>query len=378
MVRPGSLVQDEVWFPRLLAAAAVVVGALCAVTEPTAAGRTEVAVATVVIVLGMLAARAWPGIGTPALMVWLFAPAAVVVARDRNEGYTFVLLLALVFVMGQAPSVAWRYAAGSVVALVPVSVAVASDVQLDGWPYWTGGALFTWFSVEQSLRVQKLVDELAATRDRLARQAVLLERRRIAAEMHDLVGHSLSVILLHVTGARRRVVDDPQAAREALAQAEEVGRASLAEMRNNAAALRDEADDPTAPTPGLDDVATLVARMRAAGAQVTFEHHGDSSDVEPIIGLAAYRVVQESLVNAARHAPGAAVRVCVRVLREAVEVEVVDHGGGRVPPTRSGVGIAGMRERVEALGGSLTAGPTGSGWRVLAGVPRTAPHRGSS
>ncbi len=373
MLRPGWLVRDEVWFPRAVIAATAVVGALCAVAEPTAVGRGEVAVGTVVIVLGMLGARLWPGIGTPVLMVGLFTPAVVLIARDRNEGFIFVLLLALMFVMGQEPSLAWRNAAGAVVLLVPVSVKLLADMQFDGWPYWTGGAFLTWFSVEQSLRFQQLVTELAATRDRLARQAVLLERRRIAAEMHDLIGHSLGVILLHVTGARRRVDDDPAAAREALAQAEEIGRASLAEMRRTAAALRNETDNPTEPTPGLADVPTLVARTREAGAQVCLEHDGDLADVEPMVGLAAYRVVQESLVNATRHAPGTPVRVCVRVLPDAVEVEVVDAGGHPVQAAGPGVGIVGMRERVEALAGSLTAGPTGDGWRVLARVPRTDP-----
>ncbi|MBA2551722.1 MAG: hypothetical protein H0V13_11850 [Nocardioidaceae bacterium] len=372
MLRPGSwLVQDEVWLPRAIVLATAVVGALCAVTEPTGAGRTEVAAATVVIVLGMLATGWRRATWTPVLMLWLFTPAVVVIARDRNEGFTFVLMLALMFVIGQAPSPAWRSAAGVVASLVPVSVHLLPDMQFDGWPYWTGGALLTWFSVEQNLRFQRLVTELAATRDRLARQAVLLERRRIAAEMHDLVGHSLGVILLHVTGARRRVDDDPAAAREALARAEQIGRASLAEMRRTAAALRNETDNPTAPTPGMADVPTLVARTREAGAQVVLEHDGDLAGIEPIVGLAAYRVVQESLVNATRHAPGTPVRVCVRVLPDAVEVEVVDTGGGHPPVAGSGVGIVGMRERVEALAGSLTAGPTGNGWRVLARVPRT-------
>lgn len=106
--------------------------------------------------------------------------------------------------------------AGAAAIPVPLAVHLLRDMQLDGWPYWTGGLLLTWFSVEQSRRFRALVSELDQTRDRLAEQAVQLERRRIAAEMHDLVGHSLSVILLHVTGARRRLDEDPQDARDAL------------------------------------------------------------------------------------------------------------------------------------------------------------------
>lgn len=371
MPRWGRLVEDERSFPRAIVAATAVVGALWAVTEPTDGGRAETAAATVVTVLGMLAALRWPRIPVPVQVGLLFTPAAVALSRGSNEGFTFVLLLALMFVMVQAPALSRRVFAGVVATLVPVCLDALPGTQLAGWPYWTGGALLTWFSVEQNLRTRRLVAELAATRDRLARQAVLLERRRIAAELHDLVGHSLGVILLHVTGARRRVGDDPAAARDALAQAEEVGRASLAEMRRNAAALRTDTDDPTAPTPGLGDVAALVARTRAAGAPVSVEQRGELSGVEPSIGLAAFRVVQESLANATRHAAGMPVQVRITVRPDEVGVEVADRGRDGTPAAQPGVGIAGMRERVEMLGGWLTAGPTGSGWRVLASLPRT-------
>jgi signal transduction histidine kinase len=159
-----------------------------------------------------------------------------------------------------------------------------------------------------------------------------------------------------------------------LGRAEEIGRASLSEMRRVAATLRGPGDDldhgPTAPTHTLDDVDTLVARLRATGTQITLEQTGDSSDVEPMTGLAAYRVVQESLVNSTKHAAGASVHVGLEVRPDAVVVEVVDNGHAAHSSGRPGVGIAGMRERVEGLGGSFQAGPTSSGWTVRAHVPR--------
>ena len=214
--------------------------------------------------------------------------------------------------------------------------------------------------------------ELAATRELLARQAVQLERRRIAAELHDLVGHSLTVVLLSLTGARRLVRVDPDAATEALVEAEAIGRASLAEIRGSARALRDEqATGPAfAPMPAARDLPELVAGMVSAGSQVDLDIAGDVNEVEPVTGLVVYRVVQESLNNAARHAPGASARVAVAVAPDAVDVDVLDAGGAGSDNGPAGVGLVGMRERVEAVGGTLDAGPVPGGWRVRAHVPR--------
>lgn len=384
MRRPTWLVHDEVWFPRAVVVVTGLVAVLCAVSTPGSADRIEVLVGCAVTITGMIARLRFPGLPVPVLLVWTYVPVVVLLLRDRYEGLLFVLILALMFAQEAASSSGARAVAGALATGVPLGVHLTPGLDYQGWPFWTGGLLLTWFSVEQSLRFRALVVELEQTRHRLAAQAVQLERRRIAADLHDIVGHSLGVILLHVTGARRRIGDDPVAAWEALSQAEEVGRASLADMRRTAAALREDGDDPTAPTPTLDDVATLVAELRATGTQVSLGRAGDTGAVEPITGLAAYRVVQESLVNSARHAPGAVVRVGLQVGRDAVLVEVCDTGGSarggatRPGATRSGVGITGMRERVEALGGTFTAGATEGGWRVRAEVPRTGSRAGTS
>lgn len=375
MRRPDWLVHDQVWFPRAVVVATAVVAALCVSSTPGTAAQVEVLVGSAVALIGMVARLRFPAVPVPVVLVTTYVPVVVLLGRDRSEGLVFVLILGLILVLTETSAPVRRTLTAGLSATLPLGVHLLSGMRLDGWPFWTGGILLTWFSVEQNLRFQALVTELERTRDRLAMQAVQLERRRIAADLHDIVGHSLGVILLHVTGARRRVGDNPAAALAALTRAEDIGRTSLAEMRRNAAALRDLEDYPRAPRPRLDDVALLVAELRAAGTPVELECDGDVSGVEPVVGLAAYRVVQESLVNSSRHAAGAAVLVGLRVCADTVLIEVSDAGGAQHLPAPAGVGIVGMRERVEALGGTLTAGPTAQGWRVVAEVPRAGSRR---
>jgi signal transduction histidine kinase len=266
-----------------------------------------------------------------------------------------------------------RFAAGLAAVLAPPLVQ-ALRPQDWGWPFWMMGIGFGWLSSEQMRRFHAMATELAETRELVARQAVQLERRRIAAELHDLVGHSLTVVLLSLTGARRLVRHDPDAATQALLEAEAVGRASLAEIRGSVRALRDDEDTGAAfaPMPDARDLPELVAAMVSAGSRVELDIVGEVEDVEPVTGLVVYRVVQESLNNAARHAPGAAARVAVAVAPDAIDVDVVDAGGsGDQDDGPAGVGLIGMRERVEAVGGTLDAGPVPGGWRVRAHVPRS-------
>jgi signal transduction histidine kinase len=218
--------------------------------------------------------------------------------------------------------------------------------------------------------------ELEAARERLAQQAVFTERRRIAAELHDLVGHSLTVVLLFLTGARRRVREDPSNAEQALREAEEIGRRSLAEVRRSVAGLREGGGSADLqPVAGVYDVPGLIDQARSAGSDVGLRFNGPLDQVEAVTGLAIYRVIQESLANATKHAPGSAVRVRIDVDEKSVGVEVVDRGGSRGPSTVGGVGLIGMRERVEALGGRLTVGPQPEGWRVEAVLPRGSHSR---
>lgn len=360
---------DERLFAGLSALAAALVSAIAVAAAP--GHRVEVGALCAVAVAAYVVALRWRP-PTPLLLVWTYGPPVVLVAAGRGEGIVFLLLVAVSFLGLVEDDPRVRVAAGLVALATPAAIQLAAPTHW-GWPYWTGGLLVTWLSTEQMRRFRALVAELEATRERLAAQAVHLERRRIAAELHDLVGHSLGVLLLHVTGARRRIADDPAGATEALVRAESIGRAGLAEIRRSVAALRDEAGTALAPSPVAADVPDLVAESRAAGCPVGLEVTGDLAAVEPMTGLAVYRVVQESLANAVRHAPGAAVTVAVAVGPAAVGVTVRDAGGGGGPRSAAGVGLVGMRERVQALGGTVTAGPVPpGGWQVHAVLPRAA------
>jgi signal transduction histidine kinase len=226
----------------------------------------------------------------------------------------------------------------------------------------------------QVRRYRLLVHELEDTRERLAEQAVGAERRRLATEIHDLVGHSLTIVMLYLTGARRRVRDDPVEAEASLLEAEEIGRRCLAEIRQNIAVLRgDERGPGSVPTPTAQDVPGLVAEACSAGTDVALRVDGDLDEIEPILGLAIFRVVQESLANASTHAAGGRVDVSVAVCAETTSVAVVDTGGRPASGRSPGVGLIGMRERVESLGGTFEAGPIDRGWKVLAVLPRPVP-----
>src|SRR5262249_53431391 len=156
------------------------------------------------------------------LLVWTGLPPVYLNARHAGEGTMFLLIVAVSYATLTEPNQRRRVAYGVVGVVTPLLLHGAYEHW--GWPYWMMGVLFGWLMSSQMRRFRLLVAELQAARERLAEQAVSDERRRIAAELHDLVGHSLTVVLLHLTGARRRVRADPEGAERALAEAEEIGR----------------------------------------------------------------------------------------------------------------------------------------------------------
>jgi signal transduction histidine kinase len=205
-----------------------------------------------------------------------------------------------------------------------------------------------------------------------AKRAVLEERARIAREMHDVVAHHMSMIAVRAETAPYRVPDLPDSARAELATIAGAARSALTDMRRLLGALRSEnGEAPTAPQPGLDDLGDLVATAKAAGVDVTLTLDGLAA-VPETVGLAAYRIVQEALANAARHAPGSPVTVDGRGHPDRLELTVRNRRTG--PTTSSdGHGLIGMRERAALLGGSLTAEPDRSDFVVRATLPFGAP-----
>jgi signal transduction histidine kinase len=231
--------------------------------------------------------------------------------------------------------------------------------------------------------------ELAAERDAFARESVRYERARIARELHDIVAHGVSVIVVQAGAAQRAAnavhgADDASAA-EALDFIAETARQSRDEISRLAEMLGDE--PPAGGPPGVALIGQLVRRASATGLAVSCRFAGRCDQLAPAASEVAYRVVQESLTNALKHAPGAAVDISVREAEGTVEVRVVNAatlpGQSGLELSGGGHGVAGMRERVSACGGSLAVGPTGfGGWEVSARLPAAlvaqAPEPGNS
>jgi signal transduction histidine kinase len=213
--------------------------------------------------------------------------------------------------------------------------------------------------------------ELEALQAARERDAALDERRRIARELHDVVAHTVSVMVVQAGGARRQAERDPRRALAALDQVAATGGDTLAELDRLFGLLHADAD-PGATASGLGDLPALVARMRAAGLHVELDVAGDRRPLAPEADLAAYRLVQEALTNTLKHAGPATARVAVRWDEGGVEVRVADDGHGPAGPRGDGArrGLVGMRERMAQLGGQVAAGPgPAGGFEVRARLP---------
>ena len=219
------------------------------------------------------------------------------------------------------------------------------------------------------------LEALEREQEALARQAVADERTRVARELHDVVAHSLSVIAIQADAAEGALDHDPDLAREPLSAVKHTAREALSEMRRLLGLLRETDQGPQLePQPGLAGLGALVEKVRAAGLDVELAVEGEPATLSPGIDLSAYRIVQEGLTNALKHAGPTQAWVRLRYTAERVELEVVDDGpsNGVVPgPAHEGHGLVGMRERVTLYGGSLEAGARpGGGYGLRATLPR--------
>jgi signal transduction histidine kinase len=304
----------------------------------------------------------------------VLVPVVVAQRSGTHEPLMFEVSI-LAFVVGRwSESLPAAVGLGLLAVASPVTVALIESRGNISVAVWILGIAFPWLIGRAVFRQGQLASALQATRRELAEQAMLEERRRIARDVHDFVGHGLAAVMLQVTSARHVLRRDPAAAEEALRSAEEVGRRSMQELRRTVALLRsDDEVGVLPPVPSAAEIAALVDHARAGGLAVQLRVGGDVSELPPSVGLAVYRIAQEALANAARHAPRA---------RTALELNLSDGRVGliaetvgpvlTVPPNephRRRFGLIGMRERAAALGGELAAGPTSNGWRVSCQLP---------
>jgi len=238
-----------------------------------------------------------------------------------------------------------------------------------------GGAWFAGRLVQKrQLYAQAFAERarvLERERDANARVAAAEERVRIAREMHDVLGHSVSVMVVQAGAERLALGEERPVTREALLAIERTGREALAEMSRLLGILRKEGESLSlAPRPSLAQVDVLVQTVRDAGLPVELRVEGAQADLPPGVDVSAYRIVQEALTNVVKHAGPARASVVVRYGRQAIEVEVIDDGRRSVNGNTAGYGLAGMRERVELHGGMLEAGSRSEGgFAVKARLP---------
>lgn len=222
----------------------------------------------------------------------------------------------------------------------------------------------------QNVRLRELSDELVRERARTEQAAVAAERARIARELHDVIGHEVSVIALQADAAAAALAKAPERAAAPVATIRSAAASALAEMRRVVGLLREEnAEEDRHPQPGLADLRELVNTAEASGTPVVLELRPPDEPLPPSLQLTVYRVVQEALTNARRHAPGSALRVRLHGRGDELCVEIVSSGGRAVRAPGGGHGLIGMRERVRMHGGELTTGPTRDGFAVTARLP---------
>ncbi len=371
------------WIDRLLDGAFVVLAVLAQVeiwVQPEAEHQPLLVVLTLVWTLAPLARRRLP---FAAPVTSLVALAAMTFVADEYVASIATSVVGLALVTGvlaayNEPRVA---AAGLALAWGVVGLVVAQDPQerfvgslaagLVASACWLVG--LGWYRRSAyAAALRERAERAERERETSARVAVAEERARIARELHDVVAHSVSVMVLQAGAVRRLLRDDQAREREALGTVERTGREALAEMRRLLGVLRaDNEQAELAPQPGLSELATLVARTEAAGLPVALEVEGEPPGALPLgVDLSAYRIVQEALTNTLKHAGPARAQVAIRYHPDAVELEISDDGRGPSAANGDGHGLVGMRERATLYGGELSAGAgDGGGFVVRARLP---------
>ena len=353
-----------------LIGAAVVITAIAQLTDPgTPLDLLIVAPAVIAFVLQGWLTR----LPAEVLAVLVVVPIFVVVGVEQVlEPMLFLSVTRVLYVSARLESTARAALIAAFAAASPwvIGEYVAVDEDI-GWQSWVIAHVFTFAIGRLVYRQQTLIVQLEQARRALADQAVAEERRRIARELHDLAGHTLAAMLLHVTGARHVLRRDLDEAERALADAESVGRASLDQIRATVAALRTDERGTDPAIAASADLEALVDEYRRAGMSISASISPSVSALSGAVGTALHRIAREALANVARHAPGNTVVLSAEIVGGDVRVTIIDRGrAAAAPDPNTGhFGLVGMGERARALGGSFDAAATADGWRVDARVP---------
>ena len=370
MRRPWGLTGTDVALPLALALAGVVEAFNADVNTP-------VAVVTSLLAGVLLCARRrWPLAASLGASAPLILQGYLGVPEDE-----LVVPLGMYFVAGFAMG-RWARLWPGLAGLAAVNVMVHES---EGWSVptvqgavWvlllTGGPwLAGRLALEHARRSEELARqarELVREQAQLAERLVTDERRRIAREMHDVVAHSLSVMVVQAGAAADLLRHDPDEAARALDEIQRAGRSALDETGRLLHLLREEQESEVGPQPAAADLPELVEGFRSAGLDVELVVRGSTAGLPAGVDLSVFRIVQEGLTNALKHAPSGRTVVTVRRALEGIDVELRNEAGTGPEPVPSGHGLVGMRERVAVFGGSLDAGPVDhGGYRVLARLP---------
>jgi signal transduction histidine kinase len=346
-------------------------GLVAAITQPSSAA--DLAVSAIPVAAWSLWAYARE-VPLAAVSLAIVVPVVLVQRSGQLEPVMFNVSLLAFAAARWSRSLTAAVALGLLAAVTPVLVALVQDPMEVATGIWVVAIAFVWVVGRAVARQERLVVELEGTRRQLAQQALLTERRRIARDVHDFVGHGLAAVMLQVTSARHVLRRDADAAEEALRSAEDVGRRSMQELRRTVTLLRsDDEAGVAAPVPTASEIPALVDQARLGGLAVELRTRGDLSQIPTGVGVALYRIAQEALANAARHAPGARTMLGLELVNGRVTLLAETSGpvvsGSASERERPHYGLIGMQERATALGGEFAAGPTPDGWRVQCELP---------
>jgi signal transduction histidine kinase len=372
------LTQIEIW-----------VGPIPLLGGTTAGARWNLATFVGVISVGLALRLRRPLLGLVLVMGPMAThwPAQYLFSSARIEPNLFEIFLAEVFIV-------YSTSAHTSGRRTWVAAGLVATIQLLTYGPYLPGALnqsfgeWVFYSIAWALgktvlqrerrgdRLEARTAELERAREEQIAAAVADERARIARELHDVVAHSVSLMVLQAGAARQALEHHPEKARAPLLSVEATGRAAMSELRRLVAVLRQPGEDEDlAPQPSIRDIELLVGQMREAGLAVAFDSDGGLDDVPPGVDLSAYRIAQEALTNALKHSGAKHVELKLRCSGGAVEVAVEDDGRGPSPSAggNGGHGLIGMRERVNLFGGHFEAGRReGGGFRVYARLPYEA------